>query len=235
MMVSRYIKVNKVNLFVREHGVNRPLVFIHGALGDTHNWDELIANLSPQYRVIAYDLRGHGRSARPPFGYSLKILAEDLHELLDKLGITRPVLVGHSYGGLIALSYAIRYEVDKLILIASGLRTLSLGRRLVVGPLFIGYFMWSEFISRRWLWIALDFFIFMQLACITPELISTEIPVPALIICGDRDQIYPPKYSMELRDKLERSQLVVIQGAGHMMIKTHAEQIARIMLEFLEC
>jgi len=51
---------------------------------------------------------------------------------------------------------------------------------LVVGPLFIGYFMWSEFISRRWLWIALDFFIFMQLACITPELISTEISVPVL-------------------------------------------------------
>ena len=86
-----------------------PIVFLHGLVMD--NLSSLyftLANPAARFGdVILYDLRGHGMSERPPAGYTLGDMVEDLAALLDALGVARPVtLVGNSFGGLLALAFA---------------------------------------------------------------------------------------------------------------------------------
>ncbi|WP_327356651.1 alpha/beta fold hydrolase [Streptomyces sp. NBC_01304] len=87
------------------------VVFVHGIATD--NLTSYYFTVAPHfaeagYDVVMYDQRGHGRSARPPHGYTIEAFSGDLRALLDELGIQRPVhLVGNSFGGTVALDYAL--------------------------------------------------------------------------------------------------------------------------------
>lgn len=82
------------------------LVLIHGLGANLAFWYMGIARLlARHYRVITYDLRGHGRSDMPASGYTLPEMANDLEELLDHLGVDRAHIVGHSFGARVALYF----------------------------------------------------------------------------------------------------------------------------------
>lgn len=103
-------------------GQGAPVVLIHGLLvGSLAQWYFTLAPaLAQTHRVVCYDLRGHGRSTRAPAGYDLATLAQDLGEVVASQGLAAPVdLVGHSYGGLIALTYALAHPgaVGRLVLV----------------------------------------------------------------------------------------------------------------------
>ncbi|MEV6117362.1 alpha/beta fold hydrolase [Streptomyces sp. NPDC052109] len=94
-------------------GPRATVVLVHGLLTDS--LASYYFTVAPGFAaagldVIMYDLRGHGRSARPPEGYTLDHNIDDLEALLDRLGVAGPVhLVGNSYGGTIAFGYAARH------------------------------------------------------------------------------------------------------------------------------
>lgn len=85
-----------------------PVVFVHGLVMDNlSSFYFTLANpVAAQRPVVLYDLRGHGRSERPPTGYTVDELVADLAALLDALSIDRCALVGNSFGGLLALAFA---------------------------------------------------------------------------------------------------------------------------------
>ncbi|MDH3281743.1 MAG: alpha/beta hydrolase [Gammaproteobacteria bacterium] len=84
------------------------IVLIHGLGANLAFWYMGVARwLARKYRIIIYDLRGHGRSSVPSAGYTLQHMAEDLRRLLDALAIEQAHVVGHSYGARVALYYAI--------------------------------------------------------------------------------------------------------------------------------
>ncbi len=91
----------------------RPVIFIHGlAIDNLSSFYLTLANpvAHAGYEVILYDLRGHGLSERPRTGYQVSDSVADLAAILDTLGIDGPVhLVGYSYGGAVALSFAVSY------------------------------------------------------------------------------------------------------------------------------
>ena len=89
----------------RRDGV--PLVFIHGWTANRHRWDDQLGHLAGRYRVISLDLRGHGDSDFTPAPYTIRGLAREVLGLLDGLGVYRLVPVGHSMGGMIALTLAL--------------------------------------------------------------------------------------------------------------------------------
>lgn len=101
-------------------GNGEPIVLIHGFGLDSRMWGKLVEELSKTNKVITYDMRGFGKSSLPINRYSH---VEDLHELLKSLNISKKKIVGHSFGGEIAIEYALRYpnEVNNLVLISSGL------------------------------------------------------------------------------------------------------------------
>jgi len=118
------VNANGVSLAVREWpGKGPALVCIHGLTANHTCWDSLADALTPDYRMIAYDLRGRGNSDKPPKGYSLEIHAKDLGALLDHFGLPSAVIMGHSLGGSIGLYFAARFpkRVKKLILVDGGI------------------------------------------------------------------------------------------------------------------
>ena len=103
----------------RRDGV--PLVFIHGWTANRHRWDEQLAHFAGRYRVISLDLRGHGDSDLTPHPYTIGGLAREVLALLDGLGVYRFVAVGHSMGGMIALTLALEHpeRVERLVVVDS--------------------------------------------------------------------------------------------------------------------
>ncbi|MCK4863009.1 MAG: alpha/beta hydrolase [Dehalococcoidales bacterium] len=112
--------VGDININYRVYGEGFPLVLSHPFSASLEFWANLIQSLPPEYQVIAYDVRGHGLSSAPAGeeNYTLDILVEDLHQLLEHLGVTQAYVGGLSLGGAISLGYAGRHpEMVKALLI----------------------------------------------------------------------------------------------------------------------
>jgi pimeloyl-ACP methyl ester carboxylesterase len=121
-----------IRIHYQQIGEGPDVVMVHGITGNLAVWHlHLVPALSDRFRVLTYDLRGHGHSDAPADGYSPDAMAGDLLELLDVLEIERPSLVGHSYGADIALYLAANHpeRVREVIAIESALPALEPGRR----------------------------------------------------------------------------------------------------------
>jgi surfactin synthase thioesterase subunit len=95
--------IGNLSLNVEENGVGEPaLVFLHYWGGTHRTWNGVIDRLKDTYRCVAYDSRGWGKSDAPASGYSIADLADDASSLIQALGLTKYVLVGHSMGGKVA-------------------------------------------------------------------------------------------------------------------------------------
>ncbi|MCZ4562846.1 alpha/beta fold hydrolase [Rhodococcus sp. IEGM 1401] len=116
----RELASHRIRYVDRGHGP--VLVLVHGLMGSLHDWDPHIEGLSNDFRVIAVDLPGHGESDKVPGDYSLSAHAATIRDLLDSLGIESVTMVGHSYGGGVAMQmlYLFPQMVDGICLIASG-------------------------------------------------------------------------------------------------------------------
>ncbi len=110
-------------LFYRDWGAGRPVVFVHGLLMSSEMWRYQAIHLASHgFRAIAYDRRGHGRSDDPGAGYEFDTLADDLAALLDGLDLTEVTLAGHSMGGGEIARYLSRHGAGRtaqLVLISS--------------------------------------------------------------------------------------------------------------------
>jgi pimeloyl-ACP methyl ester carboxylesterase len=85
-------------------------VLLHGGFVDRHMWRPQVAALAQHYHVVWYDLRGHGQTGPSPCPtYTLELLADDLHVLLDSLHMQRAIICGLSLGGMVAQAFAARY------------------------------------------------------------------------------------------------------------------------------
>ncbi|HEV2656246.1 MAG TPA: alpha/beta hydrolase [Ktedonobacteraceae bacterium] len=118
-----FVAANSVTLHTLQwDGQGQTLVCVHGVTANASSFQALADALSPQHRLIAYDIRGRGDSDKPQTGYSIPIYATDLAALIDALGLERPVIVGHSLGALIGLYFAAHYpdKLSKLVLIDAG-------------------------------------------------------------------------------------------------------------------
>ena len=105
-----------------DSGDGPALLFIHGLTSSQRSWAHLVDALNHDHRVLAPDLFGHGASAKPMGDYSLGAHAATMRDLLDLLGIKRVTLVGHSFGGGIAMQFCYLFpeRVERLVLVASG-------------------------------------------------------------------------------------------------------------------
>lgn len=109
---------NGTRLFYEVSGAGEPVVLIHGGQLDSRMWDTEFALLAREFRVLRYDVRGFGGSARPE-GHTFSN-AEDLRALLDYVGFEKAHLVGLSLGGRIALDFAPLYPGRVLSLTLAG-------------------------------------------------------------------------------------------------------------------
>ena len=103
--------INGANLSYEIVGQGETVVFLHGYTGSSQVWASQVPALSPRYRVVTLDQRGHGKSAAPSQKeeYSIQIFTDDVFALLRMLNIKKCCLVGHSLGGYIALQFALEH------------------------------------------------------------------------------------------------------------------------------
>ncbi len=116
------ISIHGHDVVVRCAGSGPAVVLVHGLAGSSETWIPTIDRLAETHRVIAPDLLGHGRSAKPRGDYSLGAYASFLRDLLVELDCPRATIVGHSFGGGIAMQFAYQHPdvAERLVLVSSG-------------------------------------------------------------------------------------------------------------------
>ena len=251
-----YIVVHNQRIHYSEHraavGPERmPLVLVHGAGGTLYHWPPGLRRLA-QHDVFAIDLPGHGRSAGPG-REDIGDYADFLQDWAEALGLPPFVLAGHSMGGGIALTFALRYpqRLRGLALVATGARLRvhpdilqgirldkeGVGEQLVdwvhghrASPAqrrqYLRHFMATDTDVMYGDWLACDRFDVMQQL--------TDIHLPALIIAGSQDRMTPVKYAAFMADSLPDADLTVIEGAGHMIMLEQPELVVGAITGFLE-
>jgi pimeloyl-ACP methyl ester carboxylesterase len=225
---------------------------IHGAGGRAFVWQQQLYELNRGCNTLALDLPGHGETPGPLMD-RLELYADWLRKALAELAPGPVFLMGHSMGGAIVLHTALRGHPDLRALIVAGA-----GARLrVADPLLQGLLCDFESTVERILRFAYarqaDPLLLSEgaallksagartlqadfLACDRFDLRAEvgRIDLPCLILCGDEDQMTPPKLGRSLHEALPGSELQILPGSGHMaMIESPAAFNARVR-EFLE-
>ncbi len=111
-MREEYVQANGLRFHLLRWGSSRrgDVLLIHGLASNARFWELAAPRLAEGgLSCLAPDLRGHGLSEKPPAGYNFATIAADLQALVAELGLERPVLVGHSWGAVLALDYAARF------------------------------------------------------------------------------------------------------------------------------
>lgn len=112
----------------RRAGSGPALLLLHGLGCDSSTWDRVVAPLAEHFTVIAPDLLGHGASDKPDADYSLGGYANGMRDLLTLLGIDKVTVVGHSFGGGVAMQFAYQFpdRIERIVLVSTG----GLGREV---------------------------------------------------------------------------------------------------------
>jgi pimeloyl-ACP methyl ester carboxylesterase len=228
------------------------IVFVHGAGGTQEHWRFQLRQLPIRWNALAVDLPGHGESQGD--GYpSIPEYRDFLRDLLDALGFSRAVLVGHSMGGGIAQGFALSYpdRLAALVLVGTGARLrvhpdifaairrdMGEAGRLISGWAYSSAAMLATvasaaeaFARNRASVLEGDF-----RACDAFDLIG-EIPkirTPTLIVSGEDDRLTPVKYARFLHDKIPGSALSILPGAGHMVMLEKPAEFNRLLTAFLD-
>jgi len=244
-----------VRLWYKDSGGSGvPVVFLHSNTGSSQNWENQIpAFTGAGYRFIAYDRRGWGRSVSES-GAPPGTAADDLHNLMKHLGISRFHLMGTAGGGFVALDYALSFpeELRSLVVANSigGMQDqdyLDLRRRLrppqfdalhpelrELGPSYRaanpeGTQRWIELehMSRQTGAAAQTFRNRMTFSTLE------SIKLPVLFITGAADLYAPPPLLRLFTARIKNSQSIVIPEAGHSGYWEKPEVFNRAMLDFI--
>jgi pimeloyl-ACP methyl ester carboxylesterase len=114
MLESKSVTVDHINIAYREQGQGRPVLLVHGFASSSHTWLSLMELLPVGPRYIALDLKGYGRSGKPEDNkYSAYDQARILSEFINELGLDHPVLVGHSFGGIVSILTLLLDQIKK--------------------------------------------------------------------------------------------------------------------------
>ncbi len=114
-----YVNINNENIRVFQKGTGRDILFIHGSPGIIEDWHHIIDSLAEKYRITAFDRPGHGFSSSKKYTYHIKDNAVLAESLIDQLGLKKPLIVGHSYGGSTAAYMALntkRKDLEYIII-----------------------------------------------------------------------------------------------------------------------
>ncbi len=224
------------------------LLFVHGAGGTGKNWIYQLEGIEG-YNLMALDLPGHGRSEGTATG-SIIAYREFVWSFIQAFKLGPLVIVGHSMGGAIALELALAYPkaLKGLIIVDSGARlrvnpllleTLSRGKHPQGNVKFSYSFNVSSDIlekaAEEMKGVPTEVYLADFTACNEFNLMDRvrNILLPALIICGQEDQMTPVKYSKYLHNELAHSTIALISDAGHMAMLEQPDQVNRAINNFL--
>lgn len=229
----------------------KTLVFIHGSGDDHTKWIQQYNPLKNVFNIAAMDLPGHGRSE----GHGEQEVAayvEWVKKILDGLKIFNPVLIGHSLGAAICLSYVIRYDTSAAAVVPVGG-----GVKMPVNPMILEGLkqdpaavidMVAKFSVAKQNREKFSSHIVNSLSLVNPGIIHGDfstcnglditeavagIRIPTLVICGAEDKMTPPSLSQVIRDRIPGAKFTLIEGAGHYAMMENPETFNEVLTAFV--
>ena len=231
-----------------------PLVFIHGSGDSGRVWRLQVEHFETQ-RAFALDLPGHGQ--RPdtlPAEVTIQEYAQAAHDIVtQELHLQKPIIVGHSLGGAIALTMALEYgdELGGIVLVGTGARLRILPALLAdakntpeqarsrlshMAVATTTASSVSEAVVQEQTTPGPNILYRDLAACDVFDIMKRlyEISIPTLIICGMEDQLTPVKYSTYMNQHIKGSTLRIIPDAGHYVMREQPQAVNSAIDEWLQ-
>ena len=225
-LISGFAPVNDISLYYAIYGTgdSTPVLLIHGGLGHADLWARQVRALSPDFRVIVADTRGHGRSTHDGQAYSYRLLAEDYLGLLDYLQIDAVHLVGWSDGANVG------YEISQLapqrlashFAFAGNVTLDAIHPTVQDNAVFASYVSMMAGDYERLSDGQIPFDILLEELT---QLWSTEKPaglaalhsvsVPTFVVHAAQDEAIKFEHALDIRLAIQPSGLIVMGGASH--------------------
>ena len=277
MLERRYLSIDGLRWSFLEKGTASPdrpsLVLLHGLMGCAQTFVPLMENLGNDLHIVALDLPGAGESERrADVDPRLLATAEQVAQVLQVLSIERPVMLGHSHGGAVALSVAARYpdSLRSLVLLAPAHPYFDEGDPLIrfylsIPGRLIAYSLpwypeWLQLMGLRRMAGKTSLDTPEQLRPYRDNLrtpgtihhllrllkswkkdfsglhkaLRKPLTTPSLIVWGNYDRAVPLQSAAALRERLLRSDLVVLRGIGHRPAEEAPAVVAHLVHEWLE-
>ena len=238
------INIRNININYIQYGSGSDVVLLHG-------WGQNIAMMKPigdrlqkNHRITILDFPGFGESEEPKTALTVYDYCEILEELLKKLKVKKPVIMGHSFGGRIAIIYASRNEVEKVVLFGSPcirkevkpslkLRMLKYLKK-IPGINKLEGFAKNHMGSRDYK-NASEIMKKILVNVVNEDLseCAKKINVPTLLIWGDRDTEAPVEDAKELEKIIPDAGLIVLPNSTHYAYLENLPQVINILNNFL--
>jgi len=244
------------------YGRGKPVILLHGWLGSWGLWQETMAYLGKYYRTYAMDFWGFGESGKQRETYAIQDFVSLVNQFMEQLGITHAPLVGHSMGGTVSLSVAIRYpeRVSKVVVVGSPIVGSSLafplklaGYRPIAFMLFnmMGAFRMGmkvaypficrdqrlgEMMDRDLSRTTVESFLLSIASLRRTDLrpMLDQIKIPAMGMYGDRDIIVHPKQWQPMQKGIGHAHIERFPLAGHFPMLEEPNQFAERLKAFLD-
>lgn len=247
-------RINGLEIYYHEEGQGRPFVLLHGWGVSSQSLAGVAARLATEFRVLSVDLPGFGWSQAPAEAWGTEQYADLVRHFLDERGVAKVVLLGHSFGGRVAIFLAARHpaRVSRLVLVASAgvrlRRTLAVrariastrfARRILAFP---GWGPLGERLLRRWQ-DRMGSRDYRAAGAMRPTLVRLVnedlapllplIQAPTLVLWGDRDGEVPRPAMEIMAARIPRARLAVFPEAGHFPFQDKPEEFERCLVGFL--
>ena len=256
-MKEEKISINGLRVNYKVAGEGPALLVLHGWGGSSDSWVSLQKILSREgFRVIVPDFPGFGKSVTPPDVWGVGDYMDFILKFLEILQLDNFFLLGHSFGGRVAIKFATRYpeKLKSLILCDSaGIRGKpSAKARIIFLMAVIGNAVFSPKIMARFKDSARNvFYAFIRKRdyakangvmkktikkVLGEDLLDdlSKIKTSTLIIWGENDKMVPVKYARVFREKIENAKLEIMPKVGHSPHIERPEKLAEIILKFLK-
>jgi 3-oxoadipate enol-lactonase len=253
-------KLDTVDLYYEFFGEGDPLLLIHGLGSSCQDWELQVDCFARKFRVITVDLRGHGKSDKPPGPYSIALFAEDTARLLEELNCIPAHILGISLGGMVAFQLAISFlEIVKSLIIVNSTpdlipRTLKdrlgIWQRYVIVQ-FMGLRKLGEFLGDRFFpdpdqSVLRNIFVERWAENYKPSYMEAmkavvgwsvlnqlqEIKAPTLVIGADGDY-FPTEEKVAYTKVIPGARLEIIKNTRHALPVENPEVFNQTVIDFL--
>lgn len=262
---SHNIKVNNISVSYIDEGPihDQTIILIHGFPLNKSMWDKQIEEFLHNYRVIAYDIRGHGNSDSGNVDFSIELFVKDLIGLMDRLKVDKAIVCGFSMGGYIALNAIENYpeRFNALVLCDTNCTADSAeGKEKRMKTIdnikeFGLEFYADESIKK--LFAPISFLIQLnEITRVSDMIMKTsnqslfktlhalanreatcsqlhKIKVPVQIMVGKEDEITPPDVAVSMHEKIKDSAIQIIEHAGHLSVMEQPKEFNNQFIDFL--
>lgn len=237
------IKVKNIDVNYIQYGTGKDIIFLHGWGQNIEMMKPLGDMLQNRFRITILDLPGFGKSEEPKEAWNIEKYSNFLEDFLNKVNVKKPIVIGHSFGGRVAIRFSSRNTIEKLVLFGSpciriqeDLPThIKLLKKLkkIPGLNNFGEYM-KKYIGSRDYKAASGVMRETLVQVVNEDLskYAREIEEPTLLIWGENDTEAPVKEAKELENIMIDAGLIILPGTHYAYLE-NLQQVVNILNNFL--